>query len=81
METIKTAISIDKHTFAMVEKLSKKLHISRSRFFADAARYMVEKSDNIELLNKINATVVQPDDAKLTRAVKSYTKRKIAEQW
>lgn len=81
MKTIKTAISIDTQTFLMVEKLSKKLHISRSRFFADAARYMVEKSDNIELLNKINATAVLPDDEKLSSAVKSYTKRKIVEKW
>jgi metal-responsive CopG/Arc/MetJ family transcriptional regulator len=59
MKTIKTAISIDSETFRLVNRLSKKLHMTRSRFFSQAARYMVEKNENLELLKKINAVVEQ----------------------
>jgi metal-responsive CopG/Arc/MetJ family transcriptional regulator len=82
MKTIKTAISIDTKTFSSVERLSRKLHISRSSFFSQAARYMVKKDENLELLRKINAAFKpdRKDDAR-NQHEKSYTAEKIAEKW
>jgi metal-responsive CopG/Arc/MetJ family transcriptional regulator len=54
MGNVKTAISLDEDLFMKVEKLADKLNLSRSRFFSQAAEYMIEKNENIELLQKIN---------------------------
>ena len=59
MKTIKTAISIDSETFRLVNRISRKLHMSRSRFFSQAARYMAVKDENLELVKRINAAVDQ----------------------
>lgn len=82
MGTIKTAISIDEVIFKQVDKLSKKLHISRSSFFSQAAQYMIEKDENLELLKKINAAVEnQSDDDTQLKHQKTYTQQKFAEKW
>lgn len=82
MKTIKTAISIDARTFSQVNRLSRKLHISRSNFFTQAARYMVEKDENLDLLNRINASF-EADKSEKDRVTreKSYAKRNLVEQW
>jgi metal-responsive CopG/Arc/MetJ family transcriptional regulator len=54
MGTVKTAISLDKELFIKVEKLSNKLHLSRSGFFSQAAEYIIKKNEKLELLQKIN---------------------------
>jgi metal-responsive CopG/Arc/MetJ family transcriptional regulator len=83
MKTIKTAISIDSETFRLVDRLSKKLHISRSRFFSQAARYMAEKDENLELLKKINAAVdtYRDDDSHRLVHEKKYALKRTSEKW
>jgi metal-responsive CopG/Arc/MetJ family transcriptional regulator len=82
MKTIKTAISIDASTFRSVGRLTRKLHISRSRFFTQAAQYMVEKDENLELIKKINAAYrIDDEDLKRNRHEKAYTKKKTIEKW
>ena len=62
MGTIKTAISIDSKTFKKVDRLARKLHISRSQFFTQAAKHMIKRDDNLELLRKINNAYENDDD-------------------
>jgi hypothetical protein len=82
MKTIKTAISIDEPTFMQVERLAKKLHISRSQFFTQAARHMAGIDENLELLKKINAAYTDPnEDRELSRHEKRYARKKVVEQW
>ena len=82
MKTIKTAISIDAGTFLAVGRLTKKLHISRSRFFTQAVRYMVEKDENLELIKKINAACdFHEEDVKRNHHEKVYARKKIMEKW
>jgi metal-responsive CopG/Arc/MetJ family transcriptional regulator len=83
MKTIKTAISIDSETFRLVNRVSRKLHMSRSRFFSQAARYMAEKDENLELVKKINAAVARFKDEDAGRHVleKEYTMKRTAEKW
>jgi metal-responsive CopG/Arc/MetJ family transcriptional regulator len=82
MSTLKTAISIDKKTFIKVENLSKKLHLSRSQFFAQAARYMIEKDENLDLLKRINNAYTTDVDEKIhTSIAKDYLSRKVVERW
>ena len=80
--TVKTAISIDVATFRKVERLTKKLHISRSRFFTEAARYMIEHDENLLLLERINASYsADTEEAARRAAEKEYVRGKAAEEW
>jgi metal-responsive CopG/Arc/MetJ family transcriptional regulator len=82
MKTINTTISIDPQTFTQVERLAKKLHISRSQLFTHAARHMVEMDENLELLKKINAAhEVGGDTAERRRFEKAYIRKTMPEPW
>ena len=82
MSTLKTAISIDEKTFRKVDALSKKLHMTRSQFFTQAARYMVEKDENCDLLRRINEAYAPDADEKIqTRITKEYFGQKVVERW
>jgi len=84
MKSIKTAISIDPITFRRVERLTKKLHISRSQFFTQAAQHMIEKDDNLDLLQKINAAYDSSnskEEKKLSAATKNYTRKRVDNSW
>ena len=54
MATIKTAISIDKDLFDEVEALSHRIHLSRSQIFSQAVQGLIERKDNLTLLQKLN---------------------------
>ena len=84
MESIKTAISIDKSLFAQANALARKLKVSRSRLFVIALEDFIREQENRELLEKINAVYAdEPDESEKTlrrKARKSH--RKLIEgQW
>jgi metal-responsive CopG/Arc/MetJ family transcriptional regulator len=81
MGTIKTAISIDSRTFKKVDILARKLRISRSQFFTQAAKHMIKKDDNLELLKKINDAYKGEDDKIRRKIEKQYTRKKVVEKW
>ena len=51
----KTAISLDEDLFKEVDKMAQKMKISRSKLFVIAIRDFLKKSENQELLEKLNA--------------------------
>ena len=84
MESIKTAISIDKTLFTQANALARKLKVSRSRLFVLALEDFIQEQQNRELLEKINAVFAgEPDESEKTyrrKARKSH--RKLIEgQW
>jgi metal-responsive CopG/Arc/MetJ family transcriptional regulator len=85
MATIKTAISIDEGVYNEIERMTKHLHISRSQFFSQAARYMIDQKENLELLQKINAAYATPEesveDKRQRKQEKRYRAARMAEQW
>jgi metal-responsive CopG/Arc/MetJ family transcriptional regulator len=85
MTTIKTAISIDEDVYTEIERMTKHLHISRSQFFSQAARYMIDQKENLELLQKINAAYASPnesaDEKKQRNQEKRYRTSRMAEEW
>ena len=81
MGTIKTAISIDSKIFKKVDSLAKKLRISRSQFFTQAAKHMIKKDENLELLQKINEAYKGKDDDIRRKIEKQYTHRKVVKKW
>ncbi len=57
MASIKTAISIDAKLFKSIEKRSKRLGVSRSKFFADAAAAYLNRFDRESITEQINRAV------------------------
>ncbi|CAM4222800.1 CopG family transcriptional regulator [Kibdelosporangium persicum] len=51
---MKTAISVPDETFAQVEQRAKRLGVTRSEFYARAARFYLEHLEQQSLTNEIN---------------------------
>jgi len=84
MQSIKTAISIDKSLFAQANALARKLKVSRSRLFVLALEDFIQEQQNRELLEKINAVYAdEPDETEkiLRRKSRKSHRRLIEGQW
>ncbi|MEO7841809.1 MAG: hypothetical protein ABIU06_20900 [Anaerolineales bacterium] len=84
MESIKTAISIDKSLFAQANALARKLKVSRSRLFVLALEDFIRQQENRELLEKINVVYAdEPDEAEkeLRRRSRKSHRRLVEGQW
>jgi len=75
MSYMKTAISIDENLYRKAEKLSTKLNLSRSQLFAQALEYLLEKSETLEIIQKLNE-VYGPNDME-TKHTTRVAKRKM----
>jgi metal-responsive CopG/Arc/MetJ family transcriptional regulator len=54
---MKTAISVPDETFAQVERSAKCMGVTRSEFYARAARFYLEHLEQQSLTNEINAAL------------------------
>jgi metal-responsive CopG/Arc/MetJ family transcriptional regulator len=82
MSFMKTAISIDENLFRKAEKLSSKLQVSRSQLFAQALEYLIERSETLEVIQRLNEVYGQklPDDETLPKSSKRKM-RKLVDKW
>ena len=64
MANVKTAISLQKSLFEQVEALAREMKVSRSRLFALALEDYIRRSQNQQLLERINQAY--PDAPNLT---------------
>ena len=82
MSYMKTAISIDEDLFRKAEKLSSKLQVSRSQLFAQALEYLIERSETLEVIQRLNEVYghKQSDDEAISKASKKKI-RKIIDKW
>lgn len=62
MQSVKTAISIQKPLFEEAESLAHKMKVSRSRLFALALEEYIQRQQNRELLAQINAAYANEPD-------------------
>ncbi len=80
---MKTAISIPDDLFHEVERCSRRLRVSRSRLFADAAREYLAKrrdpSDPTTSWNQVIADAGQPGDEPAVAAVRRRSKAALRE--
>jgi metal-responsive CopG/Arc/MetJ family transcriptional regulator len=81
MPGVKTAISLDEKLFNRINKLAKKMHVSRSRLFTLAVDDYLKKQENEYLLAQLNKAYAESDDEeiKISNSMKSK-QRKIVEQ-
>ena len=70
MQTVKTAISIDKALFEQADGLARRLNLSRSRLVAMALEDYLKKMENLDLLERINAAHEGAPDGKEMRLAK-----------
>jgi predicted transcriptional regulator len=59
---VKTAISVPDDTFARVERLARRLGISRSEFYARAAARLADELERPDLTEAIDRSLDQADD-------------------
>jgi metal-responsive CopG/Arc/MetJ family transcriptional regulator len=84
MESIKTAISIDKSLFAQANALARKMKVTRSRLFVLALEDFIHEQENRELLEKINAVFAdEPNESEKTlrRKARKSHRRLVEGQW
>jgi hypothetical protein len=84
MSHVKTAVSMPKGLFLEVDALARKLKIPRSRLFVLALEEFKRHHENLDLLDKINASSKgQPDagQASLGRAIRRHHRRLVEGEW
>jgi metal-responsive CopG/Arc/MetJ family transcriptional regulator len=75
MAYMKTAISIDEELFRKAENLSSKLQISRSQLFTQALEYLIDRSETLEVIQKLNQVYGQTDSEAEARAMAKSGKK------
>jgi len=81
MATIKTAISIDTRIYRKIDRISRRLRISRSQFFSQAAQHMIDRDETLELVRKINEAWDDSEGEKRRSREKAYTRRRVIDTW
>ena len=84
MSFTKTAISIDEKLFHRAEKLSTKLHISRSQLFSQAVEYLIEKDESLGIIKQLNNIYNDADVLEEQKKVATLSKKRlkrIVEKW
>ncbi len=84
MAIVKTAISLDAALFEQVERIAHNLNVPRSRLFAMALEDFIQKYENQQLLEAINAVYEsEPDSAEIALVQKMRrTHRRLVEgEW
>ncbi len=63
MDTIKTAVSVNKSLFEQAEELAREMNVSRSRLYALALEEYIRRQENQALLAQFNAAYANDLDA------------------
>ena len=72
---MKTAISIPDGTYAKISRAVKRLKMSRSRFFLEAAEAYLRKYDRDSITEKINEFIAENGQANQGAVLKKHVNR------
>lgn len=84
MESVKTAISIDKSLFIQANTLARSMKISRSRLFVIALEDYIRQQENRKLLEEVNTVYADEpsdEDKELLRRMRKSYRRLVEGQW
>jgi len=84
MESVKTAISIDKSLFAQADALARRMKISRSRLFVIALEDYIRQQENRRLLEEVNAVYADEpsgEEKELLRRMRKSSRRLLEGKW
>jgi len=72
---MKTAISIPDKTYKRIDSVVRRLKISRSRFFTEAAEAYLRKVDTGDISERINQFIADNGIATLDPVLKAHSRR------
>lgn len=85
MQTVKTAISIQKSLYDRAEIIARQMKVSRSRLFALALEDYIQRAQNQKLLAQINAAYAddKPDatEKRVARKMRRTHRRLVGNKW
>jgi metal-responsive CopG/Arc/MetJ family transcriptional regulator len=84
MESVKTAISIDKSLFTQANALARKMKVSRSRLFVIALENYMRQQENRKLLEEVNAVYADgpsDEEQELLRRMRKSSHRLVEGKW
>jgi metal-responsive CopG/Arc/MetJ family transcriptional regulator len=84
MQSVKTAISLQKPLFEQAENIARRMKVSRSRLFVLALEDYIQRQQNCELLNQIKAAYAaepEPAEKVLRRKARPAHRRIIEDEW
>ena len=84
MSSVKTAISVEKSLLDKIDETAKHLSLSRSRFFAVAAKnylHQIETQELIEKLNEVYGDGLDDMEIKTLKGMKTVMQRHAEDGW
>ena len=84
MSSVKTAISVEKSLLDKIDETAKHLSLSRSRFFAVAAKnylHYIETQELIEKLNEVYGDGLDDMEIKTLKGMKAVMQRHAEDAW
>ncbi len=81
MSCMKTAISIEEGLFRKAEKLSSRLQVSRSQLFAQALEYLIERSETLEVIQRLNEVYGQKQPDKVVSKSSKRKMKRVIDKW
>lgn len=84
MQSVKTAISIEKPLFEQAENIARTMNVSRSKLFVIALQDFIEHRKNREMLAQINAAYAdEPDSTErfLRKKARRQHRRIVEGEW
>ena len=81
MPNVKTAISIEQSIFEKINTIAKKLNVSRSYIFSQAAKEYIQRHQNMELLQQLNEVYDDQQTDSLVQKMRPKHKKMVNDQW
>ena len=84
MSSVKTAISVEKSLLDKIDETAKHLSLSRSKFFAVAAKnylHQIETQELIEKLNEVYGDGLDDTEIKTLKGMKTVMQRHSEDTW
>ena len=84
MSSVKTAISVEKSLLDKIDETAKHLSLSRSKFFAVAAKnylHQIETQELIEKLNEVYGDGLDDTEIKTLKGMKTVMHRHAEDTW
>ena len=84
MASIKTAISLQKSLFEQAEALAREMEVSRSRLFVLALEDFIQRYQNKQLLERINAAyedIPDPSEQDHLRRMRKQHRKIVEGKW
>jgi metal-responsive CopG/Arc/MetJ family transcriptional regulator len=84
MASVKTAISLEEGLLERIDRRADELHVSRSRFLAEAAEDLLRRQESREMLARLNEVYAEPEtqeEVEVRRAMLRKQRERLEGEW